>query len=117
MTVASKEAEYIRNMLWDIKLWTQPLSSISLYWDSETTMSRAYSNIYNGKSWHISIQHGYVRELFTNGVIPIIYVKSLNNLMDPLKKRLFRDMVRKTTNGIWFKPIIKDTDNENLTLD
>ena len=117
MTVADKEAEYIRNMLWYIKLWPQHLSSISLNWDSETTMSRAYSNIYNGKSWHISIQHGYVRELFTNEVILTVYVKSLNNLMDPLTKRLFRDMVRKTTNEIWLKPIIKDTDNENLTLD
>ena len=79
-------------------------------------MSQPYNNIYNGKSWHISIQHGYVRELFKNRVITIIYVKSLNNLMDPLTKRLSGDMVRKTTNEIWLKPIIKNTDNENLTL-
>jgi len=80
-------------MLFDIKLWSQPMSTIFLYCNSEATMSRAYSNIYNDKSRHISIRHGYIRELITNGVITIVYVKSVNNLADPLTKRLFRDMV------------------------
>jgi len=39
-------------------------------------MSQAYSNIYNDKSRHISIQHGYVRELITNEVITNVNVKS-----------------------------------------
>jgi hypothetical protein len=82
-------------MLLDIKLWPQPMSVISLYYDSEATMSRAYSNIYNGKSRHISIQHGYIREFITNGVITIVYVKSINNLADLLTKGLSRDMIQK----------------------
>jgi hypothetical protein len=80
-------------------------------------MSRAYSNIYNGKSRHISIRHGYIRELIINGVITIVYVKSVNNLADPLTKGLSRDMVRKTTNGMGLKPVIKDTSNRNPTSD
>jgi len=60
IAAASKEAEWLRNMLFDIKLWSQPMSAISLYCDSEATMSRAYINIYNGKSRHISIRHGYI---------------------------------------------------------
>jgi len=92
-------------------------SAISLYCDSEATMSQAYSNIYNGKSRHISIRHGYIRELITNGVITIVYVKSVNNLADPLTKGLSRDMVRKTTNGMGLKPVIKDTSNRNPTSD
>ena len=55
IAVAGKEVEWLRNMLFDIKLWPQPMSTISLYYDSEATMSRAYSNIYNSKSRHISI--------------------------------------------------------------
>jgi hypothetical protein len=82
-------------MLFDIKLWPQPMSAIYLYCDSETTMSRAYSNIYNGKSRHISIRYGYIRELITNEVITIVYMKSMNNLADPLTKRLSRDILRK----------------------
>jgi len=73
-------------MLLDIKLWSQPISAISLYYDSETTMSRAYNNIYNGKSRHISIQYGYIRELIINEIIIIVYMKYVNNLADPLKK-------------------------------
>jgi hypothetical protein len=98
-------------MLLDIKLWPQPLSTISLYDDSETTMSRAYNNIYNGKSRHISIRYGYIRELITNEAIIIVYVKYVNNLADPLKKGLFRDMVQKTTNGMGLIPVTKDTGN------
>jgi hypothetical protein len=57
MVVAGKEVEWLRNMLLDVKLWPQTMSVISLYCDSEVVMSRAYSNIYDGKSRHISIQH------------------------------------------------------------
>jgi len=117
MAVAGKEAEWLRNMLLDIKLWSQPMSAISLYYDSETTMCRVYNNIYNGKSRHISIQYGYIRELVTNEVIIIVYVKYVNNLADPLKKRLSRDMVWKTTNGMWLIPVIKDNGNRNPTSD
>jgi hypothetical protein len=80
-------------------------------------MSRAYSNIYNGKSRYISIRHRYIRELFINGVITIVYVKSVNTLANPLTKGLSRDMVRKTTNEMGLKPVIKDTSNRNPTLD
>jgi hypothetical protein len=38
IAVAGKEAEWLRNMLFDIKLWPQPMSAISLYCDSEATM-------------------------------------------------------------------------------
>jgi len=117
IATVGKEAKWLRNMLFDIKFWPQPMSIISLYYDSEATMSRAYSNIYNGKSRHISIRHGYIRELITNGVITIVYVKSVNNLADPLTKGLSIDMVRKTTNGMELKPVIKDTDNRNPTSD
>ena len=93
------------------------MSVISLYCDSEATMSRVYSTIYNGKSIYISIRHGYIRELITNGAITIVYVKSVNNLTDLLTKGLSRDMARKTTNGIWLKHVIKDIGNRNPTSD
>jgi hypothetical protein len=93
IVIISKKAEWLRNILFDIKLWPQLMSVISLYCDSETTMSRAYSIIYNGKSRYISIQHGYIRELISNRAITIVYVKSVNNLANPLTKGLSRDMV------------------------
>ena len=59
-------------------------------------MSRALSKIYNGKSRHISLQHEYVRQLITDGVITITYVRSYKNLADPFTKALERDLVRST---------------------
>jgi len=67
------------------------MSVISLYCVSEATISQAYSNIYNGKLRHISIQHGYIRELIKNEV----NVKYMTNLTGSLSKELSRDMVKK----------------------
>jgi hypothetical protein len=80
-------------MLFDIKLRSHPISTIFLYYDSEANMSQAYSNIYNGKSRHISIRHGYIQNLIKNQVIIIVYAKSVNNLADSLIKGLSKDMV------------------------
>uniref|UniRef100_A0A2N9GXV4 Reverse transcriptase Ty1/copia-type domain-containing protein n=1 Tax=Fagus sylvatica TaxID=28930 RepID=A0A2N9GXV4_FAGSY len=92
LALAGKEVEWLRNMLYDIELWPQPMSAISIYCDSQATMSKAYSKIYNGKSRHISLRHEYVRQLIEDGVISIVYVKSSGNLADPFTKGLSRDM-------------------------
>jgi hypothetical protein len=42
---------------------------------------------------------------------------SLNNLTDPLTKKLSRDMVRKTTSGVGLRLVIRDIGNDNPTLD
>ena len=92
------------------------MPSISLYCDCEATLSRAYNNIYNGKLRHISIRHGYIRELIINRVIIIIYVKFMSNLADSLTKGLSRDTVKRTTSGMGLKPIFKYIGNGNPTL-
>jgi hypothetical protein len=60
LAAASIKAEWLRNMLLDIKLWPQSMSSISLHRDSQSTMPRAFSKIYNRKSRHISLRHEYI---------------------------------------------------------
>ncbi|KAH9722428.1 hypothetical protein KPL70_006731 [Citrus sinensis] len=97
---AGKEAEWLRNLLFDIMLWPQPMPSISLYCDSEATLSRAYNKVYNGKSRHISLRHEYVKQLIADGVINIVYVRTNKNLADPLTKGLSRDLVKDTSYGM-----------------
>ena len=41
-----KEVEWLRDLLFDIELWPQPMPSISLYCDNEATLSSAYSKVY-----------------------------------------------------------------------
>ena len=96
-----------RNLLLDIKLWLQPMSTISLYCDNKVTMSWTYNNIYNSKSRHISIWYWYVQNLITNRAITIIYVNYVNNLANSLTKGLSRDMVRKTNGGMGWNILLK----------
>jgi hypothetical protein len=94
LATTSKETKWLRNVLLDIKLWSQPMTSIPLYCDSQTIMSRAFSKIYNGKSRHINLRHEYTRQLISDGIIIIVYVRSCNNLEDHFTKSLSRDLVR-----------------------
>ena len=101
----SKEAEWLRDLLYGIPLWPKPIAPISIHCDSAATLAKAYSQVYNGKSRHIGLRHSYVRELLTNGVITIDFVRSNQNLADPLTKGLTRDIVNKTSKGMGLKPI------------
>ena len=104
LAAAGKEAEWLRNLLLDITLWPQPMPAISLRCDSQATMSRALNKVYNGKSRHISLRHEYVRQLISDGIITITYVKSCNNLADPFTKGVSRDLVRSTSASLGLKP-------------
>ena len=76
-------------MLLDIELWPQLILAILVYCDSEATLSRAYNQMYNGKSRHVGLRHDYIRQLIESGTISIVYVRSNNNLADPLTKAVF----------------------------
>lgn len=80
-------------MLLDIELWLQPIPNISVYCDSETTLGRVCSKMYNGKSRHIGLRHDYIRQLIESRIISIVYVRSNNNLAGPLAKAVSRDAV------------------------
>ncbi|KAH9736084.1 hypothetical protein KPL71_017967 [Citrus sinensis] len=117
LAAAGKEAEWLRNLLFDIMLWPQSMPSISLYCDSEATLSRAYNKVYNGKSRHISLRHEYVKQLIADGVINIVYVRTNKNLADPLTKGLSRDLVKDTSFGMRLKPLHnKVTNDSNPTM-
>ncbi|GJX31903.1 zinc finger, CCHC-type containing protein [Tanacetum coccineum] len=53
----------------------------------------AHSTMYNGKSKHIRRQHNSIRQLLLIGVISIDYVKSKDNITNPLTKGLSRELV------------------------
>ena len=91
-------------MLLDIKLWPQPIPAILVYCNIEATLGKAYSKIYNGKSRHIGLKHDYIRQLIESGTISIVYVRSNNNLADPLIKTVSQDIVGVTLIGMGLKP-------------
>ncbi|GKD15832.1 hypothetical protein Tco_1204990, partial [Tanacetum coccineum] len=71
LTAAGKEAEWLRNLILKVPLWFKPIEPISIRCDSATTLSKDYSQVYNGKSRHLGVRHSMIREQIMNGVISI----------------------------------------------
>ncbi|GJT17438.1 zinc finger, CCHC-type containing protein [Tanacetum coccineum] len=103
LAAAGKEAEWLKNLLLEIPLWSKPIAPISIRCDSAATLAKAYSQMYNGKSRHLGVRHSMIRELITNGVVSIEFVRSQQNLADHLTKGLARDLVIKSAEGMGLK--------------
>ncbi|CAL8175186.1 unnamed protein product [Prunus armeniaca] len=93
---AAEEAEWLRNFLEDIPMWPKPVTAICIHCDSMAAQARAKSGVYNGKSRHIRRRHNTIRQLLSNGIISIDYVKSKENIADPLTKGLPREQIKFT---------------------
>ncbi|GJV60345.1 zinc finger, CCHC-type containing protein [Tanacetum coccineum] len=61
-TTAGKEAEWLRNPILEILLWSKPVAPISIRCDSAATLAKAYSQMYNGKSRHLGVRHSMIPE-------------------------------------------------------
>ena len=81
-----EEAKWLRNFLEDIPRWPKPVTTISIHCDSQSAIGRAQNVMYNGKSRHIRRRHNTIRQIISTGVISVDYVKSKDNIADPLTK-------------------------------
>ncbi|GJR01958.1 zinc finger, CCHC-type containing protein [Tanacetum coccineum] len=100
LAAAGKEAKFL---LLKIPLWFKPIAPISIRCDSAVTLAKAYSQMYNEKSRHLGVRNSMIRELITNGVVSIEFVRSQQNLADHLTKGLARDLVIKSAEGMGLK--------------
>ncbi|GJV74897.1 zinc finger, CCHC-type containing protein [Tanacetum coccineum] len=103
LATAGKEAEWLRNMVLKISLWSKPIAPISICCDSAATLAKDYSQMYNGKSRHLGVRHSMIHKLITNRVVSIEFVRSQQNLADHLTKGLARDLVLKSTERMCLK--------------
>ena len=106
---AGEEAEWLRNFLKDIPNWPKPVPAVCIHCDSQAVIGRARNVMYNGKSRHIRRRHDTVRQLLSSGIITIDYVKSKDNIADPLTKGLTREMIAKTSRGMGLRPLNKSS--------
>ena len=56
--------------------------------------------MYNGKSRHICRKHNTIRQQLLTLVIFVDYVKSNDNIADPLTKGLNKELVEKSSKGM-----------------
>ena len=108
-----QEVEWLRNVLSEVDLWVKPMSPLAIHYDNASTISKAYSEVYNGKSRHIGVRHRYVREMIWNGCITINFVWSTLNMADAFTKLLPRELVSKMNKRIGLKPIDQPIVKEN----
>ncbi|GJU71817.1 zinc finger, CCHC-type containing protein [Tanacetum coccineum] len=113
LAVAGKEAEWLRNLILEIPLWSKPITPIFIRCDGAATLAKAYSQMYNGKSRHLGVRHSMIHELITNGVISIEFVRSQQNLADHLTKGLARDLVIKSAEGMRLKMCLEPAKKED----
>ncbi|GJX02619.1 zinc finger, CCHC-type containing protein [Tanacetum coccineum] len=103
LATTGKEADWLKNLLLEIPLWVKPMSPISTCCNSVATLAKVYSQMYNRKSRHLGVRHSMIRELITNRVVSIEFVRSQQNLADHLTKGLARDLVIKSAEEMGLK--------------
>ena len=89
----SEEANWLRNLLYEIPLWEKPISPILIYCDRTAAIGRVKNYYYNSKSRPIRRKHDTVRSYLSSGIITVNYIKSNDNLVDPFTKVLAKDRV------------------------
>ena len=109
MDKAGEESKWLRNFLEDIPNWPKLVPAVCIHCDSQAAIGRARNVMYNGKSRHIRRRHDTVRPLLSSGISTIDYVKSKDNIVDPLTKGLTREMVAKTSRGMGLRPLNKSS--------
>ena len=102
---AGEEVQWLHHFLEDIPIWPQPVPAICIHCNNQSTIARAQSHINNSKSRHIRRRHNTVRQLLSNGIMTIKYIRSKENIADPLTKGLTREQVSKSSRGMGLKPI------------
>lgn len=92
-----EEVEWLRNLLIDVPIMTKVVSPITIYYDNQSVLLKAYNENYNGKSKTIRLKYNHMKDLITNGIIAIQYVKSSENRPDPLSKGLRKELTYDTS--------------------
>ena len=81
------------------------MPSICIHCNSQYAIGRVQNSIYNDKSRHIPHRHNTIRQLLSIGVISLDYVRSMDNIADPLTKGLNRELIEKSSRGMRLKSL------------
>jgi hypothetical protein len=102
---AAEEAEWLRNFMEDIPILPKPITAVCIHCDNMAAIARAKNKIYNGTSRHIRRRHSTIKQLLKDGIISLDYVKSKENIADPLTKGLPREQIKYASRGMGLMPI------------
>ena len=78
------------------------------------SIGREGSVMYSGKSRHIRRRHNTIRQLLSSGIITLDYVKSSDNVSDPLTKGLVREAVERSFKGMGLRLRTSQHDSNSI---
>ena len=93
LALTSEEANWLRDLLYEIPLWEKPIPPILIHCDSTAAIGRVKNRYYNGKSRPIRRKHSTMRSYLSGGIITMDYIKSNDNFVDLFTKALAKDRV------------------------
>lgn len=105
LAAASEEASWLRCLLSEIPLWERPLPAVLIHCDSTAAIAKIENRYYNGKRRQIRRKHSTIREYLSNGTVRVDFVRTNENLADPLTKGLNREKVANTSSRMGLMPI------------
>ena len=100
-----EKAKWPLHFLEAIPRWLKLVPPICIHCDSQFSICRSQNSMYNGKSRHIYHRHNTIKQLLSIGVISLHYVRSKDNITDPLTKGFNRELVEKSSKEMRLKPI------------
>ena len=106
LDIATSEAEFLKNLLCDLPLFNKPIPQIPMHCDSQVVISKVTNKNFNEKIRHLRVRHKSIINLISHGTISLDFVRSKNNIADPLTKGLMRQQVLESLREIRLKPII-----------
>ena len=99
----SEEASWLRFLL--IPSWEKPLPAVLIHCDSTAAIAKIKNRYYNGKRRQIRRKHNTIRECISNEAVRVDFVRTNENLADPLTKGLNREKVQETSSRMGLMPI------------
>lgn len=76
------------------------MMALTIYYDNQATIFKAGSKNYNGKFMAIHLKHNHKKGLIADGIVAIQYMKSKENLPNPLSKGLSKELTSSTFRGM-----------------
>ena len=86
ISAATKEIQYLRNLLTNIGLTKYVKIPTILYGDNIGAQQLVRNPVYHSRSKHIDIRVHHVREVYQQGILDLKYVPSTENVADILTK-------------------------------
>lgn len=90
-TNATKEAIWLQRFLKQVQPDTNSMGATLIYGDNQGAIAMANNDVFHGRMKHVEIQHHFVREKISAGVVELRYISTKEQVADGLTKPLCRD--------------------------